>query len=68
MHIFPENKTIREMLKSQKQFTIPRFQREFVWDAKQCETLLLDLITSMIIKDNKIEIGSSNIHMGKILH
>lgn len=57
MHIFPENKTIREMLKSQKQFTIPRFQREFVWDAKQCETLLLDLITSMIIKDNKIEIS-----------
>ena len=34
MNIKPQDKTIKELLLSGRQFIIPRFQREYSWDKK----------------------------------
>lgn len=34
LNIKPQDKTIKELLLSGRQFIIPRFQREYSWDKK----------------------------------
>ena len=40
MNIKPADKTIKALLKSGRQFMIPRFQRDYSWEKKNCEEFL----------------------------
>ena len=40
MNIKPQDKTIKELLLSGRQFIIPRFQREYSWDRKNYKEFL----------------------------
>lgn len=44
MDIKPIDKTIKELLKSGRQFVIPRFQRDYSWDKKHYEEFLNDIL------------------------
>lgn len=55
MNIKPIDKSIKELLSSGKQFSIPRFQREYSWDKKNYQEFLDDMIGCLIIKDGKLE-------------
>ena len=55
MNVDPQKKTLKELLISQKQFVIPRFQREFVWEKKQYVDFLEDVLLSLEINDNKVQ-------------
>lgn len=54
MNIKPQDKTIKELLLSGRQFIIPRFQREYSWDKKNYKEFLDDMINCLIINDEKI--------------
>lgn len=54
MNIKPQDKTIKELLLSGRQFIIPRFQREYSWDKKNYKEFLDDMINCLIINDGKI--------------
>ncbi|WP_017257598.1 DUF262 domain-containing protein [Pedobacter arcticus] len=58
MNIKPIDKTIRELLNSGKQFSIPRFQREYSWDKKNYQEFLDDMISCLDIKEGKLETSS----------
>lgn len=58
MNIKPIDKTIKELLSSGKQFSIPRFQREYSWDKKNYQEFLDDMISCLIIKEGKLEPSS----------
>jgi hypothetical protein len=58
MNIKPIDKTIKELLGSGKQFSIPRFQREYSWDKKNYQEFLDDMIGCLEIKDGKLETSS----------
>jgi len=55
MNIKPIDKTIKELLNSGKQFSIPRFQREYSWDKKNYQEFLDDMINCISINDGKLE-------------
>lgn len=55
MNIKPQDKTIKELLLSGRQFIIPRFQREYSWDKKNYKEFLDDMLNSLIVSDGKIE-------------
>jgi hypothetical protein len=55
MNIKPIDKTIKELLNSGKQFSIPRFQREYSWDKKNYQEFLDDMISCLELKDEKLE-------------
>lgn len=44
MNIKPEDKTIKDILLSRRQFVIPRFQREYSWDKKNYQEFWEDII------------------------
>ena len=50
MNIKPQDKTIKELLLSGRQFIIPRFQREYSWDRKNYKEFL-----NVFIKNDKIK-------------
>lgn len=54
MDIKPQDKTIKELLLSGRQFIIPRFQREYSWDKKNNKEFLEDMLNCLIIEDGKI--------------
>ena len=58
MNIKPIDKSIKELLGSGKQFSIPRFQREYSWDKKNYQEFLDDMISCLEIKDGKLETSS----------
>lgn len=58
MNIKPADKTIKSLLKSGRQFMIPRFQRDYSWERKNCEEFLDDIIKCLTCKDGKLETSS----------
>ena len=58
MNIKPAEKTIRALLKSGRQFMIPRFQRDYSWEKKNCEEFLDDIIKGLSCKNGKVETSS----------
>lgn len=58
MNIKPADKTIKALLKSGRQFMIPRFQRDYSWEKKNCEEFLDDIIKCLTCKDGKLETSS----------
>lgn len=58
------DKTIKELLLSGKQFTIPRFQREYSWDKKNYKEFLDDML-SCIVYEGKLK--STQYFLGTML-
>lgn len=58
MNIKPADKTIKALLKSGRQFMIPRFQRDYSWEKKNCEEFLEDIIKGLSYKDGRLETSS----------
>lgn len=56
MNIKPAEKTIRALLKSGRQFMIPRFQREYSWEKKNSEEFLDDIIKGLSCTNRKIDL------------
>lgn len=54
MDIKPIDKTIKELLKSGRQFVIPRFQRDYSWDKKHYEEFLNDIISGLRYSDSSV--------------
>lgn len=65
MNIKPQDKTIKELLLSGRQFIIPRFQREYSWDKKNYKEFLDDMLNCLIISDSKI--NYDNYFLGTML-
>lgn len=55
MNINPEHKTIKMLLKSGKQYLIPRFQREYSWDRVNYQEFLRDTIKGITLVDGKLK-------------
>lgn len=58
MNIKPADKTIKALLKSGRQFMIPRFQRDYSWEKKNCEEFLDDILKGLECKEGKLETSS----------
>ena len=54
MNIKPKDKTIKELLLSEHQFVIPRFQREYSWERKHYKEFLEDTLDGLIINNGTI--------------
>ncbi len=54
MNIKPKDKTIKELLLSEHQFVIPRFQREYSWERKHYKEFLEDTLDGLIISNGTI--------------
>jgi uncharacterized protein with ParB-like and HNH nuclease domain len=65
MNIEPHNETIRSILKSGKQFNIPRFQREYSWERRNHTEFLNDIISGLIISEGKLK--STQYFLGTML-
>ncbi len=65
MNIKPEDKTIKSLLISGSQFSIPRFQREYSWDKKNYQEFIDDMLNCLIIKEGKLE--STSYFLGTML-
>lgn len=55
MNIKPKEREIREILSSQKQYEIPRFQREYSWERKHYKEFLEDMIINLQIEETEIK-------------
>ena len=51
MNIKPEDKTIKDILLSRRQFVIPRFQREYSWDKKNYQEFWEDIISGIEVNN-----------------
>ena len=65
MEIKPTERSIRELLSAQKQYVIPRFQREYSWDKRNYNEFLLDMLGNLKVEGN--EISPTNYFMGNML-
>jgi len=65
MNITPVVKSIKDLLISGKQFSIPRFQREYSWEKKHYKEFLDDMLKCLSINGN--EIGTSSYFVGSML-
>jgi Uncharacterized conserved protein len=65
MDIKPTERSIRELLGAQKQYVIPRFQREYSWDKRNYNEFLLDMLGNL--KVEKDQIIPTNYFMGTML-
>ena len=54
MNIKPQDKTIKELLLSGRQFVIPRFQREYSWERKNYKEFLDDMLDCLIVNNGRI--------------
>ena len=54
MNIKPQDKTIKELLLSGRQFVIPRFQREYYWERKNYKEFLDDMLDCLIVNNGRI--------------
>ena len=66
MNIKPQDKTIKELLLSGRQFVIPRFQREYSWDKKNYKEFLDDMLNCLFINKNG-DIASDQYFLGTML-
>lgn len=57
MNIKPQDKTIKELLLSEHQFVIPRFQREYSWEKKHYKEFLDDMLDSLLVNQGNITIN-----------
>lgn len=48
------DKTIKDLFSSQKQYSIPRFQRDYSWDNKVNKELFDDMFNSLKVEDKKL--------------
>lgn len=55
MNIKPKEREIREILSSQKQYEIPRFQRDYSWERKHYKEFLEDMIINLQIEETEIK-------------
>lgn len=65
MDFKPSDKQITSVLKSEKQFVIPRFQREYSWGKKENEEFYTDIIRNLVYE--KGEIRSTEYFFGTLL-
>ncbi|MER2175432.1 MAG: DUF262 domain-containing protein [Carnobacterium sp.] len=54
MDFKPYDTTIKSLLISQKQFVIPRFQREYSWDKKNYQEFLDDMLGGLLVKEGEL--------------
>ena len=57
MNIKPQDKTIKELLLSEHQFVIPRFQREYSWEKKHYKEFLDDMLDCLLVDQGNITIN-----------
>lgn len=55
MDIKPVERSIRELLSAQKQYVIPRFQREYSWDLRHYNEFFLDMIGNLSVQESTIK-------------
>lgn len=55
MNIKPFDATIKALLKSGRQFVVPRFQREYSWERNNCEEFLDDILNSLELAKDKLQ-------------
>ena len=55
MNFKPDEKTVRNLLKSGCQFVIPRFQIEYSWDKKNYEEFFLDMMSNLRVSNGEIK-------------
>lgn len=65
MNIKPSDATVKSLLKSGRQFLVPRFQREYSWERDNCEEFLNDILNSIELVDDKLQ--STPYFMGTML-
>lgn len=65
MDIKPQEKSVRDILSSKKQFEIPRFQREYSWERKHYREFLEDMIAN--VKKDGNELKATPYFMGTML-
>lgn len=65
MNIKPKDKTIKSLLISGSQFSIPRFQREYSWDKKNYQEFIDDMLNCLELNDGKLE--SKSYFLGTML-
>ena len=58
MNIKPKDRSIKSLLISGSQFSIPRFQREYSWDKKNYQEFFDDMVNCLSIKEGKLESNS----------
>jgi len=58
MNIKPKDRSIKSLLISGSQFSIPRFQREYSWDKKNYQEFFDDMVNCLTINDGKLESNS----------
>lgn len=58
MVIKPLDTTIRSLLKSGRQFIIPRFQRDYSWDKKNYEEFLDDILKGLSYREGKLQLST----------
>ena len=66
MNIKPEDKTIKDILLSRRQFVIPRFQREYSWDKKNYQEFWEDIISGIEV-NNEGKITNNQYFLGTML-
>lgn len=54
MNIKPQDKTIKELLLSEHQFIIPRFQREYSWEKKHYKEFFEDMLDCLLVEKGNI--------------
>lgn len=57
MNIKPQDKTIKELLLSEHQFIIPRFQREYSWEQKHYKEFLEDMLDCLLVSKGTISVN-----------
>lgn len=57
INIKPQDKTIKELLLSEHQFVIPRFQREYSWEKKHYKEFLDDMLDCLLVDQGNITIN-----------
>lgn len=65
MNIKPKDKTIKSLLISGSQFSIPRFQRDYSWDKKNYQEFFEDMLNCLSIQEGKLV--SDNYFLGTML-
>lgn len=55
MNIKPKDKSIKSLLISGSQFSIPRFQRDYSWDKKNYQEFIDDMLDCLELREGKLE-------------
>lgn len=55
MNIKPQDVTIKALLKSGRQFVVPRFQREYSWEKRNCEEFINDIVKAILLDNGTLK-------------